>query len=68
MQSQTPDLSRRPVASVFGMMYILCFNIFTHNIPSIFHRPVETAWHPHMSAAPFFEMGEFFLEVLKKII
>lgn len=60
LQSQTPDLSTRPVACVLSMVYILCFNVFANHIPSIPNRPMETAWRPHMFAAPFFEMGKFF--------
>jgi hypothetical protein len=62
LDSQTPDLSSRPVASVFGMMRILCFNMLTNNFPSISHGPMETTWRPHMLATPFLKMWKFFPE------
>jgi len=58
IQSQTPDLSTRPVANVFSMMNILCFNVFAHNIPSV----PGASWRPHVLAAPFFEMRKFLPE------
>jgi hypothetical protein len=42
------------------MMYILSFNILTHNIPAIPNASMETARRPHMLTAPFPEMREFF--------
>jgi hypothetical protein len=41
-------------------MYILSFNILTHNIPAIPNASMETARRPHMLATPFFEMRKFF--------
>jgi hypothetical protein len=62
LQSQTSYLCTKPVASVFSMMHILCFDIPADNIPSIPNASVETARRPHVLAAPLLEMREFLPE------
>ncbi len=40
-KSQTPDLRPKPVAGVFCMMRVLCFNIFAYDLPSIPNASME---------------------------
>jgi len=54
----TPNLRTRPVASVFGMAYILCFNIFTHHLPSLPHRAMIAPRCPEILSTPFLKMRE----------